>query len=70
MKALLGPLYGSGRVEGEERGAGLREDPEAVENDDAVIPLGYIGESGSGGGCGREVGARSWCGCDGSREAG
>ena len=43
MKALLGPLYGCDRSDGKERGAGFREDPEVVENDDAVISVGDIG---------------------------
>ena len=43
MKALLGPLYGCVPLEGKERGAGFREDPEVVENEDAVISVGDIG---------------------------
>lgn len=50
MKALLGAFQGCCRVEGKEKFAGLREDPEVVENDDNVISLGIVGESGSGGG--------------------
>ena len=43
MKALLGPLYDCCRFEGRERGAGFKEDPEVVENDDAVMSVGGIG---------------------------
>ena len=70
MKALLGPFQGCCRVEGKEKFAGLREDPEVVENDDNVISLGIVGESGSGGGRCRKRGASSESGCDGTGEIG
>lgn len=36
-----------------------------MENEDAVISLGDVGEFGSGGGCSRDPGATWWFGCDG-----
>ena len=53
MKALLARFRGCSGSGEKGRGADFREDSEVMEKEDAVMSLGYVGESGLGDG-------RSW----------